>query len=168
MKMLYVSLFGLSLLLMVGCGDNAAVQTVTQTNTVTVEKTTPTKPPSNSGPSTQSPPSNKSARAGENDPLPTAVGESSITSIVSIGSRLVGQPDSGVSVNYANGGYQVSYNMDATVQDWQIGDAVKLLLVSIPSNCPPGDNRGKVYDATNLRTGETWEAPDSQHQCGGA
>ena len=26
----------------------------------------------------------------------------------------------------------------------------------------------KVYRATNLRTGESWEAPDSQHSCGGA
>ena len=39
---------------------------------------------------------------------------------------------------------------------------------SVPENCPPGDDRGKIYKATNLRTNESWEAPDSQHSCGGA
>jgi hypothetical protein len=48
------------------------------------------------------------------------------------------------------------------------GDKAKVCLVSIPKNCPPNDDRGKVYRATNLRTGESWEAPDSQHSCGGA
>jgi hypothetical protein len=48
------------------------------------------------------------------------------------------------------------------------GDKVKLCLVSLPEDCPPGDDRGKIYRATNLRTGESWEAPDSQHSCGGA
>jgi hypothetical protein len=32
----------------------------------------------------------------------------------------------------------------------------------------PGDTRSRIYDATNLRTHETWRAPDSQHSCGGA
>jgi len=50
----------------------------------------------------------------------------------------------------------------------QIGDPVRLCLVSTPEDCPPGDDGGKVYSATNLRTGESWEAPDSQHSCGGA
>jgi hypothetical protein len=47
-------------------------------------------------------------------------------------------------------------------------DPVKLCLISIPKNCPPGDNRGKVYTATNLRTKKTFTLPDSQHSCGGA
>src|SRR5262245_29283940 len=34
--------------------------------------------------------------------------------------------------------------------------------------CPPGDDRDKVYRATNLGAGESWEASDSQHSCRGA
>ena len=31
-----------------------------------------------------------------------------------------------------------------------------------------GDQRGRIYQARNLRTGGTWTLPDSQHSCGGA
>ena len=50
----------------------------------------------------------------------------------------------------------------------RVGDPVTLCLVSIPRNCPPGDDRGKVYSAANWRTQERWSLPDSQHSCGGA
>jgi hypothetical protein len=104
------------------------------------------------------------ARAEE---LPTVVGECSETTIEDIGYRL-GDPDSGSAISYANGGGQVSYDTIPEIHRSQIGDPVRLCLVSIPEDCPPGDDRGKVYSATNLRTGESWEAPDSQHSCGGA
>lgn len=105
--------------------------------------------------------------------LPTEIGQCDGTTISQIGTRLVdgttGQnvEGSGSAINYADGGYQVSYDTVSSVQDWSIGDQVNLCLVSVPTNCPPGDNRGKVYDATNIRTGETWEAQDSEHSCGG-
>jgi hypothetical protein len=101
------------------------------------------------------------------DPLPTEVGACSETTIADIGYRL-GDPDTGSAISYANGGGQVSYDTIPEIHRSRIGDAVKLCLVSLPEDCPPGDDRGKVYSATNLRTGETWEAPDSQHSCGGA
>ncbi len=100
--------------------------------------------------------------------LPTKVGQCDGTTISQIGTRLQNVAGSGSAVNYADGGYQVSYDTIQNVQDWSVGDSVNLCLVSIPTNCPPGDNCGKVYDATNLRTGETWEAQDSEHSCGGA
>ena len=100
--------------------------------------------------------------------LPAAVGQCAITSVAKTGNRLSGEPDSGSAIWYANGGVQVSYDTVASVQDWQAGDQVQLCLISLPSNCPPGDNRGKLYKATNLRTNETWEAYDSEHMCGGA
>ncbi len=62
---------------------------------------------------------------------------------------------------------QISYDTIPEIHRSQVGDAVKLCLVSLPEDCPPGDDRGKVYSATNLRTGESWEARDSQHSCGG-
>ena len=99
--------------------------------------------------------------------LPIEIGQCSETTITDIGYRL-GDPDSGSAISYANGGAQVSYDTISEIHRSEIGDPVKLCLVSVPEDCPPGDDRGKVYGATNLRTGETWEAPDSQHSCGGA
>jgi hypothetical protein len=99
--------------------------------------------------------------------LPTEIGECSETTIEDIGYRL-GDPDSGSAISYANGGGQVSYDTIPEIHRSRIGDPVRLCLVSLPEDCPPGDDRGKVYSATNLRTGESWEAADSQHSCGGA
>jgi hypothetical protein len=45
---------------------------------------------------------------------------------------------------------------------------VRVCLVSVPQNCPPGDDRGKVYSVLNHRTHETWSEGDSEHECGGA
>ena len=106
----------------------------------------------------------RQARAEE---LPTEIGACSETTIEDIGYRL-GDPDSGSAISYANGGVQVSYDTIPEIHRSRVGDPVRLCLVSIPEDCPPGDERGKVYSATNLRTGESWEAPDSQHSCGGA
>jgi hypothetical protein len=108
----------------------------------------------------------RSERAQAED-LPTEIGACSETTITDIGYRL-GDPDSGSAISYANGGVQVSYDTIPAIHRSQIGDPVQLCLVSVPEDCPPGDDRGKVYSATNLRTGESWEAPDSQHSCGGA
>ncbi len=104
---------------------------------------------------------------GKADPLPTEIGACSGTTITEIGYRL-GDPDTGSAISYANGGVQISYDTIAEIHRSKIGDAVTLCLVSVPEDCPPDDDRGKVYRATNLRTGESWEAPDSQHSCGGA
>jgi len=101
------------------------------------------------------------------DPLPTEIGACSETTIADIGYRL-GDPDSGSAISYANGGVQVSYDTIPEIHRSRVGDAVRLCLASVPEDCPPDDDRGKVYSATNLRTGESWEAPDSQHSCGGA
>lgn len=106
----------------------------------------------------------RQARAEE---LPTEIGACSETTIEDIGYRL-GDPDSGSAISYANGGGQVSYDTIPEIHRSRVGDPVRLCLVSIPEDCPPGDDRGKVYSATNFRTGDSWEAPDSQHSCGGA
>jgi hypothetical protein len=101
-------------------------------------------------------------------PLPTKVGQCATTSIKDIGMRLDGVPDSGDSVTYADGGYQVSYDSIAGLKGAKKGDAVKLCLTSLPQNCPKGDDRGKTYKATDLRTHKSWEEADSEHSCGGA
>jgi len=102
------------------------------------------------------------------DPLPRRIGQCTVTEIKSIGSRLAGNLSSGSAVTYANGGYQVSYNMIAQITRSRVGDPVRLCLTSLPRDCPKGDDRGKTYRATNLRTDESWELPDAAHGCGGA
>ncbi len=100
--------------------------------------------------------------------LPAKVGQCTMTTIKDIGTRLEGMPGSGDAVTYANGGYQVSYDTIAGLKGAKAGDRVKLCLTSLPENCPKGDDRGKTYKATDLRTHKSWEASDSEHSCGGA
>jgi uncharacterized protein len=108
--------------------------------------------------------------------LPGRVGQCTTTQISEISTRFGGElkkPDneldsSGSAVTYANRGYQVSYGFVQALADSHIGDRVLLCLVSIPTNCPPGENRGRMYSATNLRTKGSWLLPDAQHSCGGA
>jgi hypothetical protein len=72
-------------------------------------------------------------------------------------------------VSYANGGYRVSQpSFVPAIAESRGGDKVLLCLVSIPKNCPPEDDRGRLYSGTNLRTGGSWLLPDSIHMCGGA
>jgi hypothetical protein len=100
--------------------------------------------------------------------LPSRVGQCSETTIKSIGYRLIGARGSGSAVTYDNGGYQVSYETVPGIRKSRRGDRVRLCLVELPVDCPKGDARGKIYKATNLRTGATWELADAEHGCGGA
>jgi uncharacterized protein len=108
--------------------------------------------------------------------LPTAVGTCTKTKIAEITTRFGDElkrpeksdADSGSAVNYANDGHQVSYSYNEALAASAIGDEVTLCLISLPRNCPAGDDRGRVYSATNLRTKSFWILPDSQHSCGGA
>jgi hypothetical protein len=107
-------------------------------------------------------------------PPPTRVGQCSNTFVAQVGTRLAdgvtGKPilDSGTLIQFTNGIYLVSYDTVPEAESSKSRDPVKLCLISIPKNCPPGDNRGKVYTVTNLRTKKTFTLPDSQHSCGGA
>lgn len=102
------------------------------------------------------------------------VGQCVVTRITSIGYRLVDSStnrpirDSGSAVELANGVYGVSYERVPAVHRSRVGDRVRTCLVSIPRGCPPGDDRGREYRTTNLRTRQSWTLPDSQHSCGGA
>lgn len=108
--------------------------------------------------------------------LPSVVGQCTQTKIRSITDRFGGtikEPkgddfDQGSAVAFADGGFQVSYGYEPAIAASSVGDSVVLCLVSIPKNCPKGDDRGKFYSATNLRTKGSWLLPDAQHMCGGA
>jgi hypothetical protein len=102
------------------------------------------------------------------DPLPTRIGQCSQTTISRIGTRLDDVAGSGSALQFANQGYQVSYETVPQIGRSRVGDPVTVCLVSIPTLCPPGDDRGRIYKTTNLRTRESWQLPDSPHSCGGA
>ena len=112
-------------------------------------------------------------------PLPRRLGECRKTFIKEIHYRLsstdangvqIPIPGSGSAVSYTNGGYQVSYDTVPAIHSSREGDPVQLCLRFHPDcrEAPRGDERGRIYAAHNLRTGETWTLPDSQHSCGGA
>jgi len=105
-----------------------------------------------------------------NDPLPTRILTCGGSAITEIGGRLEGDANfsSGASVFFRNGGSQVSYEKEPAIIKSRKGDHVLICLVFIPDHCPPGDNRGKTYTTTNLRTLESWTLPDSEHMYGGA
>jgi hypothetical protein len=106
--------------------------------------------------------------------LPKHVGQCSLTRVKKVETRLVNGATnkpmlgSGSAIEFANGGYQVSYQQEKGVDTSRPGDLVKMCLVSIPKGCPPGDYRGRMYRVTNLRTHGSWTLPDSEHMCGGA
>jgi hypothetical protein len=127
----------------------------------------PAPPPPAPGNAVQAPSSAPPAAAVA-DTLPTVVGQCADTTVKDVSTRLDGMPDSGSAISFTNGGYQVSYDQIPGVDQSRAGDPVNLCLVAVPDDCPAGDDRGKTYKAINLRTGETWTLPDSEHMCGGA
>ncbi len=106
--------------------------------------------------------------------LPHEIGRCIETTITAITDRFgndVRSPSGetyGTVVKFSNGGSQVSYERETVIVRSKIGDPVKMCLASTPKNCPPGDDRGRIYNTLNLRTGEAWTLSDSQHMCGGA
>lgn len=106
--------------------------------------------------------------------IPTRIGACAMTRVDSVHQRLddgsspQGLAGSGSAVDLANGVYGVSYDQVPAVNRSRRGDPVRVCLVSIPRHCPRGDDRGRAYRTTNLRTHQSWTLPDSQHMCGGA
>lgn len=108
-----------------------------------------------------------------NDRLPTKILSCGGTVITDIGARLEGDNDfkTGAHVEFKNKGITIAYQEDPSlpaIRNSKVGDHALMCLVFIPKNCPPGDDRGRIYTVTNLRTLESWTLPDSQHSCGGA
>jgi hypothetical protein len=105
--------------------------------------------------------------------MPEHVGECAMTEVASVGSRLedeneVAIPGSGSAIQLRNGVYGVSYDQVPAVDASRVGDPARTCLVSVPQDCPPGDERGREYRTTNLRTHQEWTLPDAEHGCGGA
>ena len=105
--------------------------------------------------------------------LPNQIGKCVLTTVKSVSQRLEdgrgnSVPDSGSAISFKNGGYQVDYDQVPAVNNSRPGDQVVMCLVELPTDCPPGDERGKTYTTTNLRTLEFWSLADAENMCGGA
>jgi hypothetical protein len=109
--------------------------------------------------------------------LPTVISGCVTTSFLDIADRF-GDPltagpnadgfDTGSSASFRNGGFVISYSKEPILLASRVGEKVTMCLVSIPKDCPPGDDRGRFYRITNLKTGLSGILADSQHMCGGA
>jgi hypothetical protein len=104
--------------------------------------------------------------------LPKRVGDCVMTQVKTVETRLVDGdtpvPDSGSAVTFTNGGYQVSYDTVPPIERSRAGDPVRMCLIALPTHCPPGDHRGRLYKTTNQRTHQSWTLRDAEHMCGGA
>ncbi|MBG1233598.1 lysozyme inhibitor LprI family protein [Aestuariivirga litoralis] len=110
----------------------------------------------------------------------TRIGDCVKSEIIELGPRLC-TPDasgdcpenlpfdeSGNTVTAKDHVYGVGYERDKNLEASRLGDPVQICLTSKPKHCPKGDDRGYMWKWKNLRTGKSWELPDSEHQCGGA
>lgn len=110
--------------------------------------------------------------------LPQRLGQCTLTTIADLGYKLETTDGQGNvqtvldpsrdEVRYTDGLAQFSMTKLPGIKGARKGDRVKLCLTEIPDECPPGDDRGKVYKAWDLRTKKNWEAMNSEHDCGGA
>jgi uncharacterized protein len=106
-------------------------------------------------------------------PIPEKVGQCAVTRIAELTTRFGDPLDSasaadGSAVSFSNGGAQISYDQEPGLMASSAGDRAALCLMSIPRDCPPGDERGRLYYGLDLVTNASWVLPDSQHMCGGA
>lgn len=98
------------------------------------------------------------------------VGQCFATAVAKVGPRLEGDTNThdGASISYKDGHDQVDYESSPRSLGFRPRDPVRLCVIALPTNCPPGDHRGIIYKATDLASRRTWSAPDSEHGCGGA
>jgi hypothetical protein len=107
--------------------------------------------------------------------LPSTVGQCADTTITMITDRFGADltpskkgSEKGTFVRFSNSGVQVSLVKESAIVRSQVFDKVNMCLVEIPKDCQPGDNRGRVYKTTNLRTKESWSLPNDVKSCSGA
>lgn len=79
-----------------------------------------------------------------------------------------GNEDLGTAVEYENGVFVISYSRDDGLYNAKVGQPVVVCLLTVPYDCPAGDDRGRFYYTLNLSTRLEWVMADAQHVCGGA
>lgn len=127
-------------------------------------------------------PAEQSSKTAKN--FPKKVGECVDSAIEDKTTRFEGAipGDTGgeVSVSFQNGIILYITKMDTlpssenadkymySTKDFAKGDRVKLCLTELPKDCPPGDDRGKIYSVQNYKNKKTFSGVDAWHMCGGA
>lgn len=66
------------------------------------------------------------------------------------------------------GSIKTPYSRSHALERSRPGDRVLVCLVKYYAGCPKGDDRGRTFSVRNLRTGDTFEAANGSHICGGA
>ena len=102
--------------------------------------------------------------------IPKSIGACVDTTIAEISGvyRSPAPNKDGAIVGYANGVAGVSFRQEPEIERSKVGDPIRLCLVEIEKDCGRDDPRGRIYAATNLRTGGHWRLGNSMHACGGA
>jgi hypothetical protein len=113
------------------------------------------------------------AGAARAEPLPTRVGACVVTTIALVETPAVDavtkHPIAGSRgvMRLSNGAYQLFTDSQPAIEQSRPGDRMRLCYVSRPPRCPPGDARGWVFNATNLRTKRGWRLTNGDGACGG-
>ncbi len=118
------------------------------------------------------------------NPLPKTVGDCVDSSIAEKLTRfegaIAGEAGGEVAVQLKNGislyiqniaNFPGTENADKymfSTNDFLKGDKVKLCLQALPTDCPKGDDRGKIYSVTNYKNNMSFVGVDAWHLCGGA
>lgn len=74
----------------------------------------------------------------------------------------------GTAVTYENGGFVISYDREEGLYSAKEGQPVIMCLLSVPYDCPDGDDRGRFYYTLSLEANADWVVADAHHMCGGA
>ncbi|MCA9201196.1 MAG: hypothetical protein KDA87_26830, partial [Planctomycetales bacterium] len=99
-------------------------------------------------------------------------GECVITRIQEITTRF-GEPvdysneAAGTAISFENGSFQISYRREE-FYGIEPGHRTVICLMTIPRDCPDGDERGREFYTLDLDINRQWIVSDSQHSCGGA
>jgi uncharacterized protein len=118
------------------------------------------------------------------NPLPKKVGDCIDSTIMGKSTRfegaIAGESGGEVAVQFKNDLYlyiQSIANFPSTentdkymfsTKDFLQGDKVKVCLQELPTDCPKGDDRGKIYSVTNYKNNKSFVGVDAWHLCGGA
>jgi len=118
------------------------------------------------------------------NPLPKKVGDCVDSSIAEKVTRfegaVAGEAGGEVAVQLKNGislyiqniaNFPSTENADKymfSTNDFLKGDKVKVCLQELPTDCPKGDDRGKIYSVTNYKNNLSFVGVDAWHLCGGA
>ena len=105
------------------------------------------------------------AAPGDRSPLP----EGTRGCVDTVVKRIEVPADANLTVAFANGVHLVGdWGSPKVAAHQHVDDPVQVCLISTPTGCPPGDDRGKRYRVFDQKQQKAYVLADSLHVCGGA